>query len=220
MTDVADLIDTPAARLAYRMKGFMERMEERHREEEKALDRLFEEKRRQLHRLHAKAESAYKTLFDEILIKLNHQEDVVLHQWFQFAMKTGRMDLMVEVMERAIPAIEEVERSGGELHVEIQREGSGPSGCMFRNRKNGYFDFCSEFLDGYDDDVAYLVKRVTQTEREREKEREKRLDESIAAWRARERAKRATVEEGVEAINGESLREVDSAVVFEKIGRN
>ena len=220
MTDIADLIDTPAARLAYRMSAFVEQLEERHTAEEKALDHLFEEQRRRLHRLHEKTKSAYKTLFDELLVKLNHQEDTVLHQWFSYATKTERMDLMVEVMERALPAIEEVEKRGGQLRVDIEKVGFGPSGCLYSDRKNGYFSFCSEFLDGYDDDVAFLVKRVTQSEREREKERERRLEESIAAWRAKERAKRVDVEAAEAAVDGEALREVSPATVFEEIGRN
>jgi hypothetical protein len=189
MTDLADLITSPAERLTYLMQFFVEDLEQRHREEEQNLDRLFEEQRRRLHRLHAKAKSAYKTLFDELLIKLNHQEDTVIHQWFAFALKTRRLDLLTEVMERAIPAIEEVERHGGRLQVDISKEGHGPSGCMFSDRKNGYFSFCDEFLDGFDDDVAYTVKRDTRSEKERKAQKEAELGAHIARWRAKEREK-------------------------------
>lgn len=207
MTDIADLIDIPQRRLEFLMKDFVDRLGEKHRKEERRLDDLFEEQRRRIHRLHSKEQSAYKTLFDELLVQLNRDEDAEILEWFEFIVKTRRKDLVGEVLARTKPVIREIEREGGDMEFDIRRGGGGSSGCLFRDRKGGYFSFVDEFLDGYDDDVAFLVQRTTKSEAERKRERDARMDEHIARWRAEERAKRVDAEAAAAAIDGVSLKE-------------
>lgn len=209
MTDISDLLDTPQARLAYRMQGFVERLQEKHKEEEQKLDLVIEKCRTRLHRLHLKVESTYKSLFNECIGALNHNEDVEILEWLEFIQKTERKDLVHDVLERAKPVIQEIERSGGRLAVDISKEGYGSSGCIYSDPRRTYFSFLDEFLDGYDDGYVYTVKRITKTEAEEEKERDARIEEHIAKWRAKERASRVDWDAvpTVLAAAGESLRE-------------
>jgi hypothetical protein len=210
MTDIPDLLDTPQARLAYRMQDFVERLRDRNREEERQMDLLIEKCRTRLHRLHLKTESVYKDLYNDILRKLNHNEDAEILEWFEFILKTERKDLIQDVLERAKGPIQEIERSGGKLAVDISKEGDGRSGCIYSDPRRSYFSFIDEFLDGFDDGYVYVVKKVQKSEAEQEKERDARLEAHVAKWRAKERASRVdwdTLPSTIAASEGQ-LREV------------
>jgi hypothetical protein len=220
MTDIGDLIDTPQERLAYRMREFIEDLQARHKREEATLDELIETHRTRLHRLHLKVEHSYKVLMDEVLIRLNRDEDVEILEWFELVLRTKRKDLVAEIFSRATPVIRELEVRGGSLECDIRAGGHGPSGCLFRERKGGYFSFLGEFLDGFDDDVVYSVKREMKSEREQKKERDARLNAHIEEWRAKERAKRLDAEElerelgaADAALRERSLAEMESEII-------
>jgi hypothetical protein len=195
MTELPDLITSPAERLAYRMREFVEELEQKHKREEAALDRLLEEKRTRIHRLHMKVESAYKEMFDELLVKLNRDEDAEILEWFELVQRTKRKDLVAEIASRAAPVLREIEARGGQLEVDIRASGEGTSGCMFRERKGGYFSFVGEFLDGFDDDIVYTIKRETKSEAQRKREKNEWLERHCEEWRAKEKAKRFAAEE-------------------------
>ena len=201
MTDIADLLDAPQDRLAYRMHEFMERLEEKHKEDERRLDRLFEEQRTRLHRVHKKAQSAYKSIFDEMLVKMNHNEDLEVVQWFELALKTKRRDLLGEILAQASSALRDIEKNGGALVCKIQREGSSAGGsCLYSERKNGYFSFLDEFMDGYDDSVAYEVRQTSVSERERKRKKDEEDEAWLKKWRAEREAERVTVEKAAAAV--------------------
>lgn len=202
MTDIADLIEAPASRLAFLMQEFVRDLEEKHRESEKKLDLLIEAQRTRLHRLHLKEKGVYKELYNNILMKLNHDEDAEILEWFEFILKTKRKDLVHEVLERAKPVIQEIEKHGGKLAIDIGREGHGMSGCIYSDPKRSYFSFIDEFLDGFDDEYVYVVKKEQKSKAEREKERDARLEETMAKWRAEEKAKRVSAEEAAAAVAG------------------
>lgn len=202
MTDIADLLDTPQARLAYRMEQFVEELREKQKEEERQLDRLFEEKRTSLHHMHVKIQSSYKKIFDELLIKMNRNEDIEILEWFDMVVKTKRKDVLVEMLRQGKTALRDIEKNGGSLVCNIQREAEsgGCGSCLWRPRKNGYFCFLDEFMDGYDDNVVYQVCQTTMSEREQKRKKEEEHEAWIKKWRAEEAAKHVTVEEAATAV--------------------
>ncbi len=211
MTEIPDLISEPQAKWAFLLQGFIEDLEQKQRKDEAAIDRMVEEGRTRLHRLHLKTTSVLKQIFDELLIRMNNDEGAEAAAWMEFIMRTRRTDLVAEVLARAAPVIREIEKSGGEMEIDIRKAGGGGSGCMYRDRRNGYFSFCSEFLDGFDDEYVYVVRREQKSKAEQEKEREARLDNWAAEWRAKERAKRAErLEEILQDGLGGQLKEVSA----------
>jgi hypothetical protein len=110
--------------------------------------------------------------------------------------------LYADVMDRAIPVIQEIEREGGTLDCRIQKAGYGPSGCLYSDRDDGHFSFCNEFLDGFDDDVEFKVVKMRKDEKVKREEEEKRDREWMAKWRAKELPKNEVVLKEMEAIQG------------------
>ena len=211
MTDIPDLISEPQVRWAYLLQEYMEDLREKQRKDERAIDRMVEECRTRLHRLNLKTESTMKRIFDELLVRANHNEGAEAAAWFEFILKTKRQDLVMDVLERAAPVIRDIERNGGQLEVDIRRTGHGSGGCIYSDRRHGYFSFCSEFLDGFDDDIVYVIKKETKTRAQQDKERDARIEAHLEEWRAKEKAKRAeNIEEILRDGLGGQLREVDA----------
>ena len=202
MTEIPDLIAAPQARWSFLLQSFVDDLRAKQKKDEAAIDRMVEECRTRLHRLHLKTESTFKRIFDELLVRMNNDEGAEAAAWFEFILKTKRLDLVAEVLARAAPVIREIEKSGGELEMDIRKAGAGSGGCMYRDRRGGYFSFCGEFLDGFDDDYVYVVRREQKSKAEKERERESRLDAHIAEWQAKERAKRV---EAIDAIIADGL---------------
>jgi hypothetical protein len=192
MTELPDLITDRRERLAYLARDFFDRLQDKHTEEEAALDRMYESHRRWIHRLHLKQQSAYKDMLDRILRAVSDDEDVELVAWLELVMRTKRKDLVAEVAQKARAAVREVEARGGELRVDIRAEGEPASvgSCLYRDRKGAYFSFLEEFLDGYDDEVAFRVTQVRMSEKEQKAAADAATDAHIRKWTAEHRAKK------------------------------
>lgn len=173
MTDIVDLIDDPKDRLKHIFVEFVKRLEERHEREEEALDRTFEEARKDLYKLHRKAVSTYRHLYQRMLELLHHDIDVPIVQFFEKFLKSEKPQMFSEVCERALPVIKEIEEKGGKLAVNIEKEGYGPSGCLYSVGRNDYFDFFDDFFE-CDDDYEYKVmRRHVDSERNKKEEAER-----------------------------------------------
>jgi hypothetical protein len=192
MTEVPDLITDRRERLAYLSTDFFNRLQDKHKEEEEALDRMYESHRRWIHRLHLKIETAYKGILNELLGKVCHDENVEVLEWLELVMRTKRRGALLEILEKAKAGLRDVEKNGGDLIVRIERDGmdAATGSCLYRDKKNSYFSFLDEFMDGYDDDTAYEVRRVRMCERERRAAEEARTKESVRKWIEEGRAKK------------------------------
>lgn len=211
MTDLYDLYDTPQERLAAVFQDFAERLQAEHDKKEAALDHVFEHARTRLHRVHLKAQNSYKRIFDEILVKLNHHDDVEILHFFEKVIRSRRKDLYADVFARAEPAISTVEKEGGNLRIDIEKEGYGGGNCIYSDRRKGYFSFLDVFLDGFDDDWGYKVvkQRVNH-----EEERNIRSEAAVRAWKKEEENRRVTVEKATAAVEATGLKEVDLVTVI------
>ena len=179
MTDIVDLIENPAERLDHIFVGFVKRLEERHELEEEALDRTFEQARASLSKLHTKTVSTYKHLYQHMLEALQDDIDVHIVQFFEKFLKSEKPQMFSEVCERALPVIKEIEEKGGKLAVDIEKEGYGPSGCMYSRGRKDYFDFFNDFFES-EDDYEYKVTR-RHVDRERNKREEAERDRKMMA---------------------------------------
>jgi len=187
MTDLVDLITNPQERLTTLFDAFIKRLETSHQEAEQKLDRVLEHFRLKLHRQHLKTVYSYKKILDELWIRVQKDKDLPVLAMFEQILRSEQPELYADVFDRAIPVIKEIEREGGTLDCRIQKAGYGPGGCLYSDRADGHFSFCSEFLDGFDDDVEFKVTRMRKDEK-RAKELEEVRDRE---WREKWLAKQA-----------------------------
>ena len=173
MTDIVDLIDSPAERLDHIFVEFVKRLEERHEREEEMLDLTIERSRTKLANLHRKSVSVYKNLYQSMLDALQHDIDVPIVQFFEKFLKTEKSAMFSDVCERALPVIKEIEERGGRLAVHIEKEGYGPSGCIYSPGRNDYFDFFDDFFEDEDDYEYKLVRRRVDKEQHKKEEAER-----------------------------------------------
>ena len=202
MTDLIDLITNQKERLTVVFDKFIERLESKHRDEERNLDQVMEHFRLKLYRQHLKSIYSYKKILDEMYVQIDKNKDLPILEFFERMLRSEDKTLYADVMDRAIPVIQEIERDGGTLDCRIQRAGYGPGGCLFSNRADGHFSFCSEFLDGFDDDVEFKVMKMRKDEKARREAEEVRDREWMAKWRAKQLPKNEVVLKELESVQG------------------
>jgi hypothetical protein len=193
MTDLVDLITNPQERMTVLFDAFIKKLEKSHQEAEQKLDRVMEHFRLKLHRQHLKTIYSYKKILDELWIRVQKDKDLPVLALFEQLLRSEQPELYAEVFDRAIPVIKEIERDGGTLDCRIQRAGYGPGGCLYSDRADGHFSFCSEFLDGFDDDVEFKVTRMRKDEKKAKELEEKQNQEWREKWLAKQGPKNEVI---------------------------
>lgn len=178
MTDIRDLYSDPKERLDHIFTDFVRRLEETHTYEESRLDRTYELCRARIEKQHKKIVSSYKGLYQTMLEMLQHDKDVYIVQMFEAFLKGREPALFSEVFERALPVIRDIEENGGRLAVNIQKEGYGSGGCIYRPGRNDYFSFFEEAIG--EPDAVYKVVRRYPSREELAVEEEERLRRMMA----------------------------------------
>ena len=202
MTDLIDLITNQKERLTVVFDKFIERLETKHRDEERKLDQVMEHFRLKLYRQHLKSVYSYKKILDEMYVQIDKNKDLPILEFFERMLRAEDKTLYADIMDRAIPVIQEIEKDGGTLDCRIQRAGNGPGGCLYSDRADGHFSFCGEFLDGFDDDMEFKVVKMRKDEKVRREEEERRDREWMAKWRAKELPKNEVVLKELESVQG------------------
>ena len=193
MTDLVDLITNPQERLTTLFDAFIKRLEKSHEEAEQKLDKVMEHFRLKLHRQHLKTVYSYKKILDEIWVRCQKDKDLPILAMFEQLLRSEHPELYADVFDRAIPVIKEIEREGGTLDCRIQKAGYGSGGCLYSDRADGHFSFCSEFLDGFDDDVEFKVTRMRKDEKKAKELEEKRNQEWREKWLAKQAPKNEVI---------------------------
>jgi RNAse (barnase) inhibitor barstar len=193
MTDLVDLITNPQERMTVLFDAFIKKLETSHQEAEQKLDRVLEHFRLKLHRQHLKTVYSYKKILDELWIRVQKDKDLPVLAMFEQILRSEQPELYADVFDRAIPVIKEIEREGGTLDCRIQKAGYGPGGCLYSDRADGHFSFCSEFLDGFDDDVEFKVTRMRKDEKKAKELEEVRDREWREKWLAKQAPKNEVI---------------------------
>ena len=173
--------------------AFIKKLEKSHQEAEQKLDRVMEHFRLKLHRQHLKTVYSYKKILDELWIRVQKDKDLPVLAMFEQILRSEQPELYADVFDRAIPVIKEIEREGGTLDCRIQRAGYGPGGCLYSDRADGHFSFCSEFLDGFDDDVEFKIMRMRKDEKKAKELEEARDREWREKWLAKQAPKNEVI---------------------------
>ena len=202
MTDLVDLITNSQERMTVLFDKFIKRLEKSHQEAEQKLDRVMEHFRLKLHRQHLKTVYSYKKILDEIWIRVQKDKDLPVLAMFEQILRSEQPELYADVFDRAIPVIKEIERDGGTLDCRIQRAGYGPGGCLYSDRADGHFSFCSEFLDGFDDDVEFKIMRMRKDEKKAKELEEARNREWREKWLAKQEPKNEVILAECEKLEG------------------
>ena len=202
MTDLVDLITNSQERMTVLFDKFIKRLEKSHQEAEQKLDRVMEHFRLKLHRQHLKTVYSYKKILDEIWIRVQKDKDLPVLAMFEQILRSEQPELYADVFDRAIPVIKEIERDGGTLDCRIQRAGYGPGGCLYSDRADGHFSFCSEFLDGFDDDVEFKIMRMRKDEKKAKELEEARNQEWREKWLAKQEPKNEVILAECEKLEG------------------
>jgi len=202
MTDLVDLITNSQERMTVLFDKFIKKLEKSHQEAEQKLDRVMEHFRLKLHRQHLKTVYSYKKILDEIWIRVQKDKDLPVLAMFEQILRSEQPELYADVFDRAIPVIKEIERDGGTLDCRIQRAGYGPGGCLYSDRADGHFSFCSEFLDGFDDDVEFKVMRMRKDEKKAKELEEARNREWREKWLAKQEPKNEVILAECEKLEG------------------
>jgi RNAse (barnase) inhibitor barstar len=189
MTDLVDLITNPQERMTVLFDAFIKKLETSHQEAEQKLDRVLEHFRLKLHRQHLKTVYSYKKILDELWIRVQKDKDLPVLAMFEQLLRSEQPELYADVFDRAIPVIKEIEREGGTLDCRIQKAGYGPGGCLYSDRADGHFSFCSEFLDGFEDDVEFKITRMRKDEKKAKELEEARDREWREKWLAKQTPK-------------------------------
>jgi hypothetical protein len=193
MTDLVDLITNPQERMTVLFEAFIKKLEKSHQEAEQKLDRVMEHFRLKLHRQHLKTVYSYKKILDELWVRCQKDKDLPVLAMFEQLLRSEQPELYADVFDRAIPVIKEIEREGGTLDCRIQRAGYGPGGCLYSDRADGHFSFCSEFLDGFDDDVEFKIMRMRKDEKKAKELEEARNREWREKWLAKQAPKNEVI---------------------------
>jgi len=202
MTDLVDLITNSQERMTVLFDKFIKKLEKSHQEAEQKLDRVLEHFRLKLDRQHLKTVYSYKKILDEIWIRVQKDKDLPVLAMFEQILRSEQPELYADVFDRAIPVIKEIERDGGTLDCRIQRAGYGPGGCLYSDRADGHFSFCSEFLDGFDDDVEFKVMRMRKDEKKAKELEEARNREWREKWLAKQEPKNEVILAECEKLEG------------------
>lgn len=208
MTDLVDLITDPKRRMTALMDAFITKLEQQHAKEEKQLDRVMEHFRLKLHRQHEKATYSYKKILDEIYAQQVKNKDAPILAFFERFIRAEDKSLYTDVFDRAIPAIEQVEKEGGRLHCSIQKMGTGSSGCLYSNRSDGHFNFFEEDFEGFDKTVEFKVIKMSVDEKAKRLAKEKEEEEWQQKWEARQKPKNEVILEDLKKVEGQVPEEL------------
>jgi hypothetical protein len=161
--EIIDLLP-PIERLTEVYKNFVYKLEKKLAEDAKMLDETFEHHRRALHLAHEETVSSYRAIFNQMLTKLNEQEDIPIVTFFEKALKSKRPALYSEALEQLQENIESVEKNGGNLEFSSRitdRSSYRPS----------YFSFYDGFWDFDDEHIRFKVTKeyVSSSEIEKKK---------------------------------------------------
>jgi hypothetical protein len=152
-TEIIDLLP-PIERLSEVYKKFVSNLEKKLAEDEKRLDETFEAHRAKLHRVHQKTVNSYEVIFNNMLKKLEQQEDIPLVTFFEKAMRSKNIHLYSNAVENLQPNLDNVEENGGAL-VFSSKVTDGSYASHSRGNYFGYFD---DFW-GIEEDVVFKVKK-------------------------------------------------------------
>jgi hypothetical protein len=192
MTELVDLITDPKAKLATVFDRFIERLERDHKKDEEALDRLYENHRRKIHRRHLKVVSDYKDILNGLYRRLQSRDDQTVITFFERFLRTEDKESYVEVCEQALPVLRKVEEEGGRIDMNIKHYDSSrisSGGCLWSEDPRNHFSDLDIFFEGFDDDYEYKVVRARIDEKKKREEEAARA----AEWRARELPSNETI---------------------------
>jgi hypothetical protein len=164
--------------------------------------------RLKLHRQHEKAVYSYKKILDEIYAQQVKNKDAPILEFFERFIRTEDKTMYTEVFDRAIPAIEQVEKEGGRLHCSIQKMGTGSSGCLYSNRSDGHFNFYEEDFEGFDKTVEFKVVKMHVDEKAKRLAKEKEDEEWQQKWLARQGPKNEVILEDLKKVEGQEPEEL------------
>lgn len=153
-TEIIDLLP-PIERLSEVYKKFVSNLEKKLAEDEKRLDETFEAHRAKLHRVHQKTVNSYEVIFNNMLKKLEQQEDIPLVTFFEKAMRSKNIHLYSNAVENLQPNLDNVEENGGAL-VFSSKVTDG-SYSQYKGRRD-YFGFFDDFW-GIDEKVVFKVRK-------------------------------------------------------------
>ena len=187
MTELVDLITNPKERITVVFDRFIERLNTQHKQDEAALDRMYEAARYKLHRQQMKTAYTYKRILDGIFIQFNKDKDATILEMFERLLRAEDKSPYQRVFSNALPAIEKFEKEGGHIEVAIKHHDASriqTGSCIFADHPDGHFSFIHEELDGFDDHYDYKVMRIPKDEKARRVAEEKRMEEIRAKWAA------------------------------------
>jgi hypothetical protein len=152
-TEIIDLLP-PIERLSEVYKKFVANLEKKLAEDEKRLDETFEVHRAKLHRVHQKTVNSYEVIFNQMLKKLEQQEDIPLVTFFEKAMRSKNIHLYSSAVENLQPNLDNVEENGGSLVFSSKIT----DGSYSSHYKGDYFGYFQDFW-GIDESVVFKVRK-------------------------------------------------------------
>jgi len=153
--EIIDLLP-PIERLSEVYKKFVAKLEKKLADDERRLDETFEVHRAKLHRVHQKTVNSYEVIFNNMLKKLEQQEDIPLVTFFEKAMRSKNIHLYSSAVENLQPNLDNVEKNGGTLIFSSKMTDDGYS-SHFKGRGD-YFGYFDDFW-GIDEDVVFKVRK-------------------------------------------------------------
>jgi hypothetical protein len=179
--EIIDLLP-PIERLGEVYRKFVAKLEKKLAEDEKRLDETFETHRAMLHRVHQKTVNSYEVIFNQMLKKLEQQEDIPLVIFFEKAMRSKNIHMYSKAVENLQPNLDNVEENGGDI-VFSSKITDGSSSHF--NQRGNYFCYFDDFWGI--DDVVFKVKKEYATSHDKKIEtgnKEPSLEEELEALRA------------------------------------
>ena len=153
--EIIDLLP-PIERLSEVYKKFVAKLEKKLADDERRLDETFEVHRAKLHRVHQKTVNSYEVIFNQMLKKLEQQEDIPLVNFFEKAMRSKNIHLYSSAVENLQPNLDNVEENGGSLMFSSKLTDDGYSSHI--KGRGDYFGYYQDFW-GIDEDVVFKVRR-------------------------------------------------------------
>jgi hypothetical protein len=151
--EIIDLLP-PIERLSEVYKKFVAKLEKKLAEDERRLDETFETHRAMLYRVHQKTVNSYEVIFNQMLKKLEQQEDIPLVTFFEKAMRSKNIHLYSSAVENLQPNLDNVEENGGSLMFSSRVT----DGSYASHSRGDYFGYFQDFW-GIEEDVVFKVKK-------------------------------------------------------------
>jgi len=151
--EIIDLLP-PIERLSEVYKKFVAKLEKKLADDERRLDETFEVHRAKLHRVHQKTVNSYEVIFNQMLKKLEQQEDIPLVNFFEKAMRSKNIHLYSSAVENLQPNLDNIEENGGSLMFSSRVT----DGSYSSQNRGDYFGYYQDFW-GIDEDVVFKVRR-------------------------------------------------------------